>query len=1078
MPSRANFVLVAILSLTSPTQSLADQAGPNPDPSPAARPPDETHYSVAERGANYKTLQKITYEPGPSGLFVPKVHRVVQVATGMHYQQTPDGPWLESQRQIQLLPDLSGAAASQGQTKVFFPSDIYNGALETTGPDGVKLRCRPVCLAYADAQRSALIAELTTNSTAFLLSPSSVLYSNICTDLRLDLLVTYKLSGCRSDLIIREPLPDPREYGFTNANSTIYLQWWTEWFDNPQPVIKSGRSSSDGLSDSTLVFSKLRMPPGTAFFAAGQEEPLTAASTGNGARVYKDWVNVDGRTFLIEELPLRRLEPQLNKLAALAQPSPLLASSNLHHKRGEQLKSSPTKSRPGSSREASGILNPPTPQLARNPVNLAPLLPASRRVQPSTGRIQLASTTLLRQPGVILDWELLDVDQTNFVFQSDSTYYVTDMLSLYGATVEGNCVIKLAPANDGNDSAWLIIWDYFKCLTGPMRPGILTAASDDSVGETLDDSTGTPADYWQAFAFGTDDPITATNLQVRYATYGLNFGTQMASAEVANVQFLHCGNPIFAQNNTVALHNVLFYDATNALNGFDYIINLEHATINGCNRLSVDDWADDANDIINLTNSLLVDLASWTDATVTTNNTAITNGANQVFQSIVGGSSYLVANSPYRDAGSTNVSQAMLNILRNTTTYPPVVYSNATISTDTSFAPQAQRDTDTPDLGYHYDPLDYLFGNATADANLSFAPGTAAGWFRTVYNTVGIQLNDRKTVTFNGTEETPCAWVRYNTVQDAATDSYLWGPGGVCGSAWPYITNSPELVARFTLFSCLAADGQNYRDNYGWLTARCTDCEFHGGDVGFYNVRHFLTNCLFDRCGVFLNTTVPDSRVAMRNCTMRGRNLDLYRFDSGTNAAVSIRDCAFDGGPVNTALAGTNSSLTDFDYNAFLTNAPRTTPIGAHDILVTNFNWKAGPLGNFYLPTNSPLMNTGSVTADIAGLFHFTVTTNFISGLQVKETNSVVDIGYHYVAVTTNAVPIDTDGDGLADYVEDTNGDGTYNAGDVADWHLPDTDGDGTNDYLELIQGRNPGIAGTISDTNGVINLQVFTPLK
>ncbi len=42
----------------------------------------------------------------------------------------------------------------------------------------------------------------------------------------------------------------------------------------------------------------------------------------------------------------------------------------------------------------------------------------------------------------------------------------------------------------------------------------------------------------------------------------------------------------------------------------------------------------------------------------------------------------------------------------------------------------------------------------------------------------------------------------------------------------------------------------------------------------------------------------------------------------------------------------------------------------------------------------------------------------------------------------------------------------------------PDTDGDGLNDYLEYIQGRNPRINGSVSDTNGLIRLQVYTPLE
>src|SRR5205814_661770 len=131
--------------------------------------------------------------------------------------------------------------------------------------------------------------------------------------------------------------------------------------------------------------------------------------------------------------------------------------------------------------------------------------------------------------------------------------------------------------------------------------------------------------------------------------------------------------------------------------------------------------------------------------------TIVTNNAAQIFQTVGGGSSYLATNSPYRNAGSTNLSQAMLATLRQTTTYPPIVYTNVTISADTNFSPHAQRDTDLPDLGYHYDPLDYLFGGVIAAANLTFAPATAAGWFRTSGHPVGIQLNDRKSASFNGT---------------------------------------------------------------------------------------------------------------------------------------------------------------------------------------------------------------------------------------------------------------------------------------------------------------------------------------
>jgi hypothetical protein len=73
----------------------------------------------------------------------------------------------------------------------------------------------------------------------------------------------------------------------------------------------------------------------------------------------------------------------------------------------------------------------------------------------------------------------------------------------------------------------------------------------------------------------------------------------------------------------------------------------------------------------------------------------------------------------------------------------------------------------------------------------------------------------------------------------------------------------------------------------------------------------------------------------------------------------------------------------------------------------------------------------GSTTADQLGLYQYTTQTN-----QVKETNSTVDIGYHYVAVDSSGNPIDTNGDGVPDYLEDANGNGLVDSGEI-DWMLP-----------------------------------------
>jgi hypothetical protein len=217
------------------------------------------------------------------------------------------------------------------------------------------------------------------------------------------------------------------------------------------------------------------------------------------------------------------------------------------------------------------------------------------------------------------------------------------------------------------------------------------------------------------------------------------------------------------------------------------------------------------------------------------------------------------------------------------------------------------------------------------------------------------------------------------------------------------------------------------------LTFTAQDCQFHGGSFTSVQPDVTLLNNLFDRVLFKLYANVHPFTALVRNATFAGGSVTVSNVAGGT---WTMTDNLFD----TTNLL--HRGVITHNYNGYLTNSVRLTNNAANDVLLTltNIAYETGWLGRFYLPTNltshSVLFNSGSQNATNAGLYHFTTTTN-----QVKETNSIVDLGFHSVAVNSSGQPFDTDGDGLADYFEDFNGNGSVdhsetNWQDALDWGL------------------------------------------
>ena len=139
-----------------------------------ALPPD-TAYAVASQGANHRVWEKTSYELGPDGKAVPKIHRYTELASGLNYKDA-SGQWQASKEEIESYP--GGAIARQGQYQVIFANNLNSsGAIDMQTPDGKRLRSNILGLMYHDTttDKAVLIAQLQ-DSEGELVSANQVLY--------------------------------------------------------------------------------------------------------------------------------------------------------------------------------------------------------------------------------------------------------------------------------------------------------------------------------------------------------------------------------------------------------------------------------------------------------------------------------------------------------------------------------------------------------------------------------------------------------------------------------------------------------------------------------------------------------------------------------------------------------------------------------------------------------------------------------------------------------------------------------------------------------------------------------------
>jgi hypothetical protein len=983
-PMKSIHLFGVLLAASTLQAQILSQTTANPTSLPAPTP-----YTVVAQDANDRVWQWETYEPASDGSAVPHIHQYTELATGLNH--LVNGQWVASSEEINVSPDGSSAEATNGQHQVFFPGNIYNGEIKLVTPDGQTLQSQPIGLNYYDGTNSVLIAVITNATGQILASGNQVTYTNAFDGLDADLLYTYTKAGFEQDIILEQQPPDPASLGLNPQ--TTRLQVLTEFFNPTQPGVTVTTVATDAgdLEDDNLNFGVMQMGHGKAFL-------LGSASP--SVDVNKQWLTLNGRQFLVEEVPIVSIASEIDNLP------PFVSQTGIGTK----------------------------PVVSKNLI-----LPPQRLTHSSPKATFLANATR-PSSGFVLDYVTM-TSQTNYTFQGDSTYYISGTVNLSGTnTFEGGAVFKYATNAQLSINNTNLNW-----LAALYRPVIFTAQDDNTVGETISGSTGNPTNYYGNPALSLSVAgFYLSNFRIAYARQAIFGSGGSINTTLYNCQFVNCLNGLTPDGYDYQLRNALF---ANVQTNFNNVWHGGATAENGTFAGSASMGTLSSGGGVTLSNCILANVTSLgTAGLVGGNHNGFYNspafGASQTtntfypFQVAGAGSYYLTNGCAFTNAGTYAIDTALLADLSNLTTHPPIVYSNITFTSNLVFSPQATRDTNSlPDLGYHYYPLDYVFGGCSVSNNVTFTMGTAAGWFELPGSGgpgYGISLVGQVIAAFNGILSAPCYWTRYDTVQEGGNGN--WQDKGWLGGIKSYennswnITNAPQIVADFTYFAELAGDPNHFRDYYTPLIAIAKNSEFLSGDMGGYNNGCYFTNCFMDRAVASQDEGYAGDAYVMRNCTWHGGW--VYFVPYNYPIPLSVRDCAFDGTTFTIQSYGTNSSTADYAYNAY-TNGAAQFPIGGtNDVIVTNsYNWQTSWLGNYYLPPGSPLLNHGDVLASQVGLYHFTILTN-----QVPEGTNIVSIGYHYVAVDQYGNPLDSNGDGIPDYLEDANGNGVYDTGDLGDW--------------------------------------------
>ncbi|MGE3309496.1 MAG: LamG-like jellyroll fold domain-containing protein [Limisphaerales bacterium] len=963
---------------------------------------------ILERGENHNVVQRVTAERDRIGATILVTNTWVQLESALNYWDVESERWLESREEIELT--RTGAMALQGPMRAIFSSNANdpNGALDIEVRHSVRLRSSLLALRYFDAATggSAVLGTIR-DTRGELLPPNQVIYRDVLDGVRADLVYTYRKQGIEADVVLREVPPGPEEFGLIPETTRIEVV--TEFFDPPEPV-KSDRMLAtladpqlrDSVAepdwvDEDLNFGPNRIVEGRAFAWSARE--AAQARPEEFAPVGKRWLQADdGRTLLVESAEYVNLFDELLDLPGTAQ-------------RIEALRE---RSRSWAGRAASEVREDAFARYGARfdgPAGrwdgalgveresaLAFLTRPNSVASAIEGGIRIASTTSdTTAPGLVLDWNTLTAGATNFTFSSTNTYYVTGNCWFGGTTTfEGGTVIKFPVKNSTFTS--VTVYGPVVCRTSAYRPAVFTAESDNTVGETIVAGVPNPATDFgsrQLRILNVGVPVVLEHLRIKHAYEGLYFQGTNPDNRVRHCQFVNCRFPVSNSANTpVRMHNVLIHGGKTSgtvFSGAFTPFTGEHLTIHDAPALL-------SGGSLSLTNSIVAAVTS-VQAYSGAGNWQVSNPAG-LFEAVGAGGFYLPAASALRNAGVAGIDARLQQDLWQMTSDAPLaiaVYSGI----ETNLAVRARRDTDAPDIGYHYPPLDYAVGGLSlVGASFRMSDGVALG----TYGASGIALGAGAVFESVGSASKPNRVVHFAQVQEQTASAWAnpAGDQGLLSLSGLGAGAVPEIRWVFTEAS-LPTGPANRRQwlrqaTAGGFAMRTTHSQVRGlsltitGNVPGISLS--LTNTLLEDVdlGVSQSASGGFHPVSFRafNNLFRGGSLALA--NTRVDSPWVIQDNLFD--PLTMSASGLSGTLS---HNGFRAGLP---VFGANNRTGLVMDYAGGPLGRYAYPTSgggtslASLIDRGSRSPAAAGLVAMTVRSD-----GVPESGATVDPGFHYPAV-------------------------------------------------------------------------------